>query len=382
LTANQGDAVQQALRPYATAGVALVGAGLIAITPMAPRLPDTFTVQDIKLVSGEDTLPDIAAPWIDQFNTASADATQLLNNFFLAPGVGLQQMIANDAGYLQDFFNDPTSSTVASISSEMQENLAAVLTGYTLQGATDDVQTAVEYHSLASGDTSGTSPLILFSEIPNFLPSSVNPAEVTPILDFLGSPLSGIIMGDLGPLISPLVELSNCITAGDDFNTTLADVTGAFFNGATLNLDSLIPLIEQSGYLPFNLENLDITFGGLLSPGTVAAGPYNDSISAVGGSIFNSIGITANGVPVIGAIDLPGYGVGPLGALEGWAETVAGLLGAPGWNDFGPSDVTAPLTGVTLPIIPDDFLDGSTIPAAAAADLSSLVQDVISGLSL
>ena len=44
--------MQQALRPYATAGVALVGAGLIAITPMAPRLPDTFTVQDIKLGLG------------------------------------------------------------------------------------------------------------------------------------------------------------------------------------------------------------------------------------------------------------------------------------------------------------------------------------------
>ncbi len=80
--------MQQALRPYATAGVALVGAGLIAITPMAPRLPDTFTVQDIKLVSGEDTLPDLAAPWIDLFNTASENATTLLNTFSTPPTSG------------------------------------------------------------------------------------------------------------------------------------------------------------------------------------------------------------------------------------------------------------------------------------------------------
>ncbi len=51
-------------------------------------------------------------------------------------------------------------------------------------------------------------------------------------------------------MISPFVALCNSITAGDDFNTTLADVTGAFFNGADLNLDSLMPTIEQAGVLP------------------------------------------------------------------------------------------------------------------------------------
>jgi hypothetical protein len=35
------------------------------------------------------------------------------------------------------------------------------------------------------------------------------------------------------------------------------------------------------------------------------------------------------------------------------------------------------LTGVDLPTIPADFLDGGTIPATAAADLSSLVQEVL-----
>ena len=126
--------MQQALRPYATAGVALVGAGLIAITPMAPRLPDTFTVQDIKLVSGEDALPDLAAPWIDVFNTASENASTLASNFALAPGVGLQQELVNQSDQFQQFFNDPTSSTFASVVQEMQTNLDNVLTGIGLQG--------------------------------------------------------------------------------------------------------------------------------------------------------------------------------------------------------------------------------------------------------
>ena len=50
--------MQQALRPYATAGVALVGAGLIAMTPMAPRLPDPFTATRYhSLAVVESTLP-------------------------------------------------------------------------------------------------------------------------------------------------------------------------------------------------------------------------------------------------------------------------------------------------------------------------------------
>ena len=356
--------MQQALRPYATAGVALVGAGLIAITPMAPRLPDTFTVQDIKLVSGEDTLPDIASPWIDVFNTASENATTLLNTFYEAPYIGLQQLIANQSGYLQDFFNDPTSSTVAGITQQMQENLVALLTGLTLQNASSDVTNTVLEHTLSSDDPGfAGGHLALFGLLPSFLPSSLNPAEITPILNFLASPDSGIIMGDLGPVISPFVALINSIDAGDDLNETLANMVGGFFNGADLSLNSLIPLIEQAGILPpgLNFENLDVAFGGLLSPGDVTAG--------VGGSIFNSLGLDLTGVPVFGSIDVAGQPVGPLGAWEGLEQTIAALLG---WDGSG-----SPLADVTLPTIPDDFLDGSTIPATAATDLSSLVQDLL-----
>ena len=57
--------------------------------------------------------------------------------------------------------------------------------------------------------------------------------------------------------------------------------------------------------------------------------------------------------------------IGPIGAWEGWAQTIASLLG---WDGSG-----SPLADVTLPVIPTDFLDGSTIPAARPTDLSSLV---------
>ena len=323
---------------------------------------------EVALAAGSSSLPDLLTPWIDQYNTASENTTALMNNFFQAPGVGTQQMIANLAGYLQDFFNSPTSSTVTSISNDMQANLAAVQTGYSLQDATSNTFSTVTAHTLdgyVAGPANGDLHAFLFEQVPGYLPPSANPAELTPIFDFLASPLSGIIIGMLGPEISPWVALMNSMTAGDDLNTTLANMVGAYFNGATLNLDSLIPLIEQAGVFPsgLNLGNLDIAFGGLLTPGSVGADG-----GGVGGSIFNSLGIELTDVPSAGVLDVPSQAVGPLGALEGWAQTVASLLG---WDGSG-----SPLADVTLPTIPDGFLDGGSAAASAVADMSTWVQDL------
>ena len=182
-----------------------------------------------------------------------------------------------------------------------------------------------------------------------------------------GEPDTDLVLSDVS---APSLEatVAGLPGNGGGVETTLADVTGAFFNGADLNLDSLIPSIEQLGILPagMNIENLDFAFGGLLTPGDTAAG--------VGGSIFNSLGIDLTGVPAIGTLEATSQPVGPLGAMEGWDQTIAALLG---WDGSG-----SPLADVTLPTIPADFLDGSTIPAAAAADLSSLVQEVVTALGL
>jgi hypothetical protein len=357
LKADRGDAVQQALRPYATVGVALVGAGLIAITPMAPRLPDTYTVQDIKLVSGEDAASDLSTPWIDQFNTASDNSTTLLNTFYDAPYIGLQQPIANLSGFLQGFFESPTSGTVTDVMGQMQDNLAAVLTGFGLQNATTGLNSTtatVLLHTLASDHGE------LFSQVPGYIPAGEQ-AEIIPIINFLASPASGILMGDLGPFISPFVALINSIGAGDDLNTTLADMYGAFFNGADLDLNSLTPLINGLDLFPQGMEmtSLDFAFGGLLTPGDTTAG--------IGGSLFNSVGLFFSGVPSIDTLGMTSHAVGPIGAWEEWGQTIASLLG---WDGSG-----SPLSDVTLPVIPTDFFDGSTIPAAAT-DLSSLWQDL------
>lgn len=344
-------------------------------------MPRLDSLHRVTLVAGDGS-PDPLTPWIDVFNNSSVNATTLLNNFGIAPGVALQQMIANQAGYLQDFFNDPTSNSVTAIMGQIQDNLAAVITGYTLQGASSATVTSVTEHTLDGGGL-GHGHTFLFQEVPSFLPASVPASEVTPILDFLASPASGIIMGELGPAISPWIALMNSINDGDDFNTTLANMVNGYFNGADLSLNSLIPTIEQAGIFPagMNLENLDIAFGGLLTPGTVAVGPYvsdGTHIPAVGGSIFNSLGITLTGVPILGQIDATSHAIGPIAAMGAWGQTIGALLGS-GWDGKStPVEVSPPLTGVTLPTIPTDFLDDGGAGSSAATDLSTLFQDVAS----
>lgn len=348
------------LRPFATAGAVLLGVGVVTFTPQSagPAL-GLNTFREVTLTADDTGLPDLLAPWIDQFNTGSETATALTNNFFLAPGVGLQQMTANMSGYLQDWFNDPATSNASA--EQMQSNLDAVLTGYGLQNADSATTTTVLAHTL-EGTPGRDGHMLLFGQIPGYLPAS-DAAEITPIINFLASPASGIIMGEIGPWISPWVALGNSIADGDSFNEILANMTGAFFNGATLDLNSLLPAINGAGLFPAGMAvtNLDIGFGGLLSTGGVGV-----NADGIGGSIFNSVGINIDGVPSIHTIDAPSQPIGPIGALEGWGQLIAVLLG---WDGSG-----SPLADVTLPIIPTDSLDAA---AGAATDLSTLWQDLL-----
>lgn len=320
--------------------------------------PGFGTVREVTLTSDDTGLSGLLAPWIDQFNTASANATTLTNNFFEAPAIGLQQMIANLSNDLQQIFDDP--SNISGVNSEIQSNLGAVLAGYGLQNADSATRATVlnntlDFFGLADGHKT------LFGEIPGYIPADEQAAAI-PIINFLGSPASGILMGELGPAIAPWVALMNSINDGDDGNTTLANMVGAFFNGATLNLDSLLPSINGLGLFPpgMAMANLDIAFGGLLSTGGVGSGS-----AGVGGSLFNSVGIDFTGVPSIGTLDAPSQAIGPIGAWESWAQTIADLLG---WSGTG-----SPLATVDFPVIPAD--DGGA--GTAAADLSSWLQDLL-----
>jgi hypothetical protein len=200
-------------------------------------------------------------------------------------------------------------------------------------------------------------------------------------------------MGALGPAIAPWVALSNSITDGDSFTDIIANMVGAYFNGATLNLNFLLPLINDAGLLPapMEIDNLEFAFGGLLTGGDVAHGPWQvfdsngdvaASVPVVGGSIINSLGINLLGVPVLGSLGFDGHAIGPMGAWLSFSELAAQLLGA-GWNEAGDGKgapigpVLPPWAGVDFPTVPDDYFGGAEAGGMAATDFWSHLSDAV-----
>ncbi|MGV0749244.1 outer membrane porin GjpA [Mycolicibacter heraklionensis] len=387
-------AVQKTLRPYATAGIAIVGATLITVPPAVASLPDIPKAHDVALTS---LLTDAMAPWIEQYNIAAENATVLANNFNLAPFVAFQQFIANQYGYFQEILNDP--SKIPDVVNEMQEHLRAVNNAYTMLGIAADDPTAATtiLHTLSGGADLSTFTLghsLLFGLLPQllpaFLPAGTDVEPINAIINFISSPMSGMIMGMIGPGISPWVALMNSINDGDGLNEILANMTGAFFNGATLNLDFILPMLD--GVVPpGTLSHLDFAFGGLLTPGSVANAAYTtydasgnivSEVPAVGGSIFNSVGLAIDasgflGVPL--TLTVESHGVGPIGAMMGWEQAITGLLGGVAWNwdgkNPGQPPVEPPLSGFSFPVVPSDFFDdgGAGSSVGDAADWASLL---------
>jgi hypothetical protein len=388
-----GGAKQVATQHWITAGVAVAGASLITapgVTPVLPQLQHDLESSAVRLTAGWDPL----AAWKDAFNTTSGNASTIADNFFLAPGVGLQQAIVNEVGFLNEVLNDPSS--IDTVLTQIATNAQTVASGLTGLNASAATAKAANAHSLDALHGA------FLSLLPGFLPPDIDAAAVTQILSVLSSPMSGLLIGAVGPVISPGVALLNSALAvgaalqASDPSAALSDlldvpanVVNSFFNGADLNLDALAPLIAQAGILPegTTIDALDYAFGGLFTVGSVSQGTYTqdgniDPITTPGGSILNSLGLTvttdALGAPLTLAI--PSHAVGPLGALESISQTAGVLLGDH-WDGKGAVQ-TPPLSGLEFPTLSDTAEDPAAVTAAtndtaAVNALSSMAKKAI-----
>ncbi len=157
------------LRPYATAGVVIAGTGLIAATPVVAPAPAVGTVVDVALTAGG----SLASPWEEVFNTSSANATTLLNNFLLAPGVAWQQLYANVMGYTQQFLDDPSATTLADINTAIQEHWVAVRDGWSLPlDVAKATYNTVTHHTIDGTITTGHA--LLIAQVPGYLPAGTD----------------------------------------------------------------------------------------------------------------------------------------------------------------------------------------------------------------
>lgn len=395
-------AKQEVNRHWLTAGAVVASAAMIAaapgISPVPAGVQSDLQAAAVRLTAGWDPL----APWQAAFDTAVANGTILGDNFLLAPGVGLQQAIANQIGYAKQLFDDPSS--FEAVSQQFSANVMKVITGLTLIGADEATTDTVLKHTL--GGLHGLS----LGFFPSFLADGVDVETFSAVMNVLASPLSGVLIGMAGPALSPAVALANSATAisdalqAGDPTTALTGLLGipagmvdAFLNGADLNLDALAPLINDAGLIKdaVKIDGITLALGGLLTPGSTDRSPYEvkdedgnviKTIEPVGGSIFNSLGLDVN----LGGTSLAveGEAVGPIGALQGLSQTVGVLLGS-GWDDWdGKGKAPAPkpplfgLDPLTAGDIFSDTAEGAGLTKLRAALKSAVAGNIAKTLGL
>jgi hypothetical protein len=86
-------ALELAARPWITAGVALVGAGVVIVTPVKPAVPD-IEVAAVQLTSSPEGIDPITAIE-DVFKLAQTNSVALDEHFSPVPLPTLQQVIAD-----------------------------------------------------------------------------------------------------------------------------------------------------------------------------------------------------------------------------------------------------------------------------------------------
>ncbi|WP_293055141.1 outer membrane porin GjpA [Mycobacterium sp.] len=360
---------QHPIRRRVAAAVTLLGASLFAAVPILA--PTVARPREMTLTAGA---LDLITPWEQLISATGTNAQAVFT--------------AGQEAFSTLFSADPAP---------LVQNLPTALEAVSLIGAPGVVASAVDQQTLggfaqtsAGGLLSGGLPVPIedvHGEIIQALVGQgfgVSPGLegelITAAESFASSPLSGVLIGMTGPLVSPAVELFDSLqtafadlagtnadptAALDTVLNTPANVVDAFFNGATLNLDWLAPLFEQfvsngddGGE---SISALSFAFGGLFSPGSVADG-VGGVANGVGGSFFNSVGMDLAFVPPDGdagaTLDVPAIGVGPIAAVESLVNIVGevfngSLLGYPD------NALTAPVT-TTVPTGDDPFLTFAT----------------------
>ncbi|MGB3481683.1 MAG: outer membrane porin GjpA [Mycobacterium sp.] len=359
------------LGPLAATGVAIVSAGAIAIIPVSPPLPDVVEPA-VELTADTD--------WSVIFSKAGQNAGSLTNSYFDPLFPVLQQIIVNQIGYLGDLPDIPA------IAEQIVINIAR---GVTAPAA-------------PTTDTLDAQHTFLYNALPviTSIPFAELFFQISPtgqqLLDFSTSPVSGVLLGLVGPGVGPAVVLgSNLQSIVNDLTAetpdaaralatllnTPAQMTDAFLNGGVhVDITELAEALGPSFGVSFPKgTKVGVAFGGLFSPG---------------GSVFNALDMDYDrdifDLPIIRFNLANGQGPGFFGSLIDMHQTIAKAIGwngtgnplAPAESDSGRSSL-APVdevprsvlgervSSVTTPVAETDTTAAES--KATAADLKSKV---------
>jgi hypothetical protein len=320
--------MQNSLRPYATAGVAIVGASIIAITPVAAP-PIGVQARSVKLVDA----------WSDLISNTTANLDSIISNANTSDiSQVFSDLLTNPYGVIAAFANvDPTVTTdltslPGTISVELPPGLELAIAGLGSSGAT---LTALE--SVAQQLESDPSFTNLYEGVATVLNAYLNGQDNISLLD--------------GAITIPL------------YNGILAPETSLDVN---INLTSLIDALGLG-----NTPLTDLDLSSLLSQ--IGLGDLNL------GTLFGDLGLSTKGLgdllgdPTLGAL-LNDLGLGGLTSADGLglgSFSLTDLL-----TDLG---LNSSLGNVTLTQVLDALGLNTDV---GSLSLTGLISDLFSGLDV
>ena len=361
------------VRSYLAAGVAAVGVGAVALAPVHPLsahlavTPTQAAALAVDLAAAVDPITAL----IDTIEATGSNLSALVNNwasgiyvegtFPFPPNLGnqpggtgfsgngnlgwrtggyttggplpiLQQVLQNGLTYLGEL------PDIGGILGQVFDNIgnafgAPFAAGVNETGRLSGLAVALGTLDNFNQNVNAT-PYIPLSTLGTFsqrdigalLPTIFGPsyAALEPIIDFTTTPISGLLVGAIGPIVGPVLSVINSVSAAfdylsdSDFESAFYELInrptnaiGAFLNGGpTLDLTGLVGALGLE--LPATITSLGLKMGGLLSPGGVAF----DSVAAVAST---DLGL----LPAPITVNVPGLPVGPIGALLGLTNYVA-----------------------------------------------------------
>jgi len=393
-------------RSYLTSGIAALAVGAITLTPIAPA-PQHLSLAPDRIVS---TLAvnlaaaiDPITPWLDTVK-ASWDNVKALTALYLQQPFPLLATVArNQITYLQElpdigliasqvwgnvqtFFQAPYESTPDNISDSQITTIEGLpISQQTIYGL---LQTVI------AGGSSALSPLI------ELTPTRIG-GDLQTLLQFTATPVSGELVGLLGPVISPLIQLTQSFTAVGQYwqagkplealNELInlpANLTNATLNGGKY-LD-LTGVVRALGYnLPPEVTSIGLNMGGLLNvipvgyePPTV---PTSDINPYSGGLAFDAL---ATEVQSFLTFADPGWPVGAIGSVMGLGQALGDAMlvtpPAPAATKVSPAAATAAqAVESAVPVAADkEAPDDRAVPTAPkVADIAAEAPAPRRGLS-
>jgi hypothetical protein len=287
-------------RSRRTAGVAALGASAIALAPVQP-IPDNMALAHERAVGNlavtlASTIDPIT-PWVDTVTLAVQNFTALTEFYLQKPVPLIQTISANQVTY----FNELASGNGGLIPGQIWNNVQTFF-----QSPWSPGDPVGEYISPVPVTTIPVldvplSQQSVFALLPAVLGQETY-AKLQPIINFTATPYSGELIGLLGTLLAPVIQLTRSFTAvGQYFQE--GDVTGAINELINIPANVTNAVLNGAGYLdltgvanalaplPPEVKSIGLNMGGLLNA-VPASGTLAAPESWSGGTAFDSLAAT------------------------------------------------------------------------------------------